>query len=72
MNLNAFAVAALLAGIVLSYAAVKNKYPQDIIREAMGKTAIHGSISTPPGTTPGIGKVLPGLLPATGVPVVTV
>lgn len=44
MELNPVGVIAILGGLVLLYAAVKNKYPQDVIREALGKSAIHGPI----------------------------
>lgn len=44
MDLNPIGVFAMLGGLVLLYSAVKNKYPQDVIREAMGKPAIHGPI----------------------------
>lgn len=75
MNLNPLGVFAMLAGIVLVYAAVKNKYPQDVIREALGKPALKGPLYIPGDS---FGRpIVPtqpsgGLPPATGVPVVTV
>ena len=73
MNLNPVGVFALLAGIVLVYSGVKNKYPQDVIREAMGKKPLKGQIQPP--TTHSIQPVNP---PASvpnntpGTPIVTV
>lgn len=69
MNLRPTAVFALLAGIVLLYAAVKNKYPQDVLREAMGKPAIHGPLYKVEGSG---GTVPQSLSPSTGVKIVDV
>lgn len=44
MELNPIGVIAILGGLVLLYAGVKNKYPQDVIREALGKPALKGPI----------------------------
>ena len=81
MNLNPIGVMALLGGIVLVYAAVKNQYPQDVIREALGKKPLKGSIYHSPNALPGAeGHALvpapstPGSTTGqgTGVPIVTV
>lgn len=45
MNLSA--VVMLLAAIVLGVAAVQNRDPRDIVRQALNKPAVHGPISTP-------------------------
>jgi hypothetical protein len=73
MELNVTSIAFLTAGAVLLYAAIKNTYPQDVIRKAMGKDPIHGPIVG----EWSVGKKLDKpsavtLPPATGVPVVTV
>lgn len=44
MNLNLPAVVMLTAGVVLMYAAVKNKDPRDVVRESLGKKSQHGSL----------------------------
>lgn len=62
MKLNMLGVVAILAGVTLLYAAVKNIKPQDVIRQALGKQAIGGAIA------PAVNDTLP---PASGVPVVT-
>jgi hypothetical protein len=72
VNLNPIGVMALLAGIVLVYSGVKNKYPQDVIREALGKKPLKGQIQPP--TTHSIQPVNPPATTGqgTGVPIVTV
>lgn len=73
MNLNPSAVVMFLVGTVLMYAAVGNKDPRDVIREALNKPPQHGPIT-------GFGEredpITPGtpITPITpiGVPVVTV
>lgn len=72
MNLRPTAVFALLGGIVLVYAAVKNIYPQDVIRKALGKSPIKGPIYKGASTTTGSTTQPATLPPSTGVPVVTV
>lgn len=62
MKLNMLGVVAILGGVTLLYAAVKNIKPQDVIRQALGKQAIGGAIA------PTVNDTLP---PASGVPVVT-
>jgi hypothetical protein len=47
VNLNPVGVMALLAGIVLVYSGVKNQYPQDVIRAALGKAPLKGQIQAP-------------------------
>ena len=72
-ELNVTSMVFLSAGIVLLYGAFKNMYPQDVVRQAMGKDPIHGPIvgkwSVGKKLTPSSLDVLP---PATGVPFVTV
>lgn len=72
MNLRPTAVFAMLGGIVLLYAAVKNMYPQDVIRKALGKDAIHGPIYKGASTGDKPAGTTTALSPATGVPVVSV
>lgn len=71
-DLNLTSMVFLTAGAVLLYGAFKNLYPQDVIRQAMGKEPIHGPIvgvwSVGKKLTPS-SETLP---PATGVPIVTV
>ncbi len=70
VNLNVTSMAFLTAGIVLLYAALKNVYPQDVLRQAMGKDPIHGAIVGP--STYGR-KLQPSTLsPGTGVVIATV
>lgn len=73
MKLNMLGVIAILGGSVLLYAAVKNKRPQDVIREALGKKAIGGPLAAPTvdsaTDTGAVNAVLP---PASGVPTVSV
>lgn len=69
MNLNPIGVIGFLVGTVLLYAAVKNKYPQDVIREAMGKPAIHGPLVGGHGT---VTHASDPMGPGTGVPVTSV
>lgn len=45
MNLTITNTAMLLAGLLLMYAAVKNKYPQDILKEVIGKPPPKRAIS---------------------------
>jgi hypothetical protein len=75
-DLNPTGVIALLGGIVLLYAGIKNKYPQDVIREALGKKALKGPIYVPPATVDGNGTThqLAPITPTanSGVPVVSV
>ena len=69
-DLNVTSMVFLTAGIVLLYGAFRNLYPQDVIRQAMGKAPIHGPIV---GVWTSGKKLEPATLsPATGVPVVTV
>lgn len=74
MNLNPTAVIALLIGVVLVYSGVKNEYPQDVIRTALGKKALQGPIS--PSIGEGLGKAAGGaaqqLAPAVVTPGVTI
>lgn len=74
MTLNPLGVMSLLAGIVLLYSAAKNKYPQDVIREAMGKPAINGPLFRGNGTITGPARPLtPATLPpATGTVIATI
>lgn len=74
MKLNPVGLVALLGGLVLLYAAVKNKRPQDVIREALGKQALGGPLTTPiVDSTGGDVSTVPATLPpASGVPLVTV
>lgn len=72
MTLNPLGVMSLLAGIVLLYAAVKNKYPQDVLREAMGKPAIHGKLFDPGAITGQARPIAETLPPATGTVIATI
>lgn len=74
MNLRPTAVFMTLAGIVLVYAAVKNIYPQDVIRKALGKEPLKGPIYTGQSKGDTKGASFDALPPAQnpGVPVVTV
>lgn len=69
MELNPIGVFAILGGVVLLYAAIKNKYPQDVIREALGKPAIHGPIQ-PTGQARKLDNTT--TTPSTGVVIATV
>jgi hypothetical protein len=44
MELNPLGVFAILGGVILLYSGIKNKFPQDVIREALGKPALKGPI----------------------------
>lgn len=51
MNLSLSAVVLLLASFVLAIAAIKNRDPRDILREALNRPPVHGPI-TPPKAAP--------------------
>lgn len=72
MELNPIGVIAILGGIVMLYAAVKNRYPQDVVREALGKPALRGPIVTDSGTISGQARTLPTTTPNTGTVIATV
>lgn len=56
----------VFAGAILVYAAVKNMYPQDVIRKAVGKEPTMGSITK--GTVKQIAPIFPPSGLGGGVP----
>lgn len=75
MKLNPVGVIAILGGLVLLYSAVKNKKPQDVIREALGKKGSGVPLAAPTVDTSSDATVVEATLPANpnpGVPTVSV
>lgn len=67
MNLSIGTTAMLLAGLLLMYAAVKNRYPQDLLKEVIGKPPPKRAISEVAEEVP-----ISNPTPIPGTPIVTV
>jgi hypothetical protein len=47
VNLNTFGVVLFVSGVILMYAAVKNKDPRDVVLKALGQKERFGNLSNP-------------------------